>query len=447
MKIFLLNPPSEKGFIRTGRWLRRSRGNQSWAPIWLAYATSFLEGKGEECFLLDASILNLSYSQTEDKIISFNPDFIVYYWGYDSFESDLYFANKLGEERKVILVGPWSYCMPDALLKAPNCYAMTYGEFEYTLLDLINNINVSSVKGIYWRDHINDTIIQNKPRPLCSCEELDNIPFVSSVYKRFLPIKLYHQTSLRFPFTDVFGSRGCPHKCQFCVWTRAFQNGPSYRPRSIKNIISELWYIKHDLPEIKQVWFQDDTLPPKRALELSQAILDENLKICWGCLTRAEQSYETLKLMKESGCRTLHIGYEIPIQQHLDIIQKDITIEQMSEFASNVKKLNMWSSATFMIFPWESKEDIEFTIKWCKKIKPKRMNFIQAQGYPNTPYTTTLTKYSNLMSSEEMEYWEKWGFKQFYFYNPHFWWDVLKSPREWRNLLRDATGLLGFLQN
>lgn len=221
--------------------------------------------------------------------------------------------------------------------------------------------------------------------------------------------------------------------------------------------MDELWYIKHNLSEVKQIWFQDDTLPPKRAIELSQAILDEKLNICWGGYSRAEQSYETLKLMKESGCRTLHIGYESPIQSNLDIIQKGITVEQMKEFADNVKKLNMWTSATFMLFPWMKKEEIKFTINWAKRIKPKRMNFIQAQAYPNTPYVETLKvlcpitehsgfKFSSCMTFEEMEEWEKWGFKHFYIYNSRFWWEVLKSPSEWRNVLRDASGLLSFLK-
>jgi hypothetical protein len=102
-------------------------------------------------------------------------------------------------------------------------------------------------------------------------------------------------------------------------------------------------------------------------------------------------------------------------------------------------------------------KEIKFTIKWAKLIKPKRMNFIQAQGYPNTPYSETIKEFQNfqnthpfsplkLMSYKEMQKWEQWGFKQFYLYNPSFWWEVLSHPKEWKNVLTDASGLLNFLK-
>ena len=374
---------------------------------------------------------------------------------------DLLFADKLGKFSKVILVGPWSFCAPNALLQTKRIDVATYGEFEHTALELVQSDDYANIKGIIWRG-LNNKIYKNPPRPLCSSEELDDMPFVTSVYKQFLDLRDYRQTSLKFPFVDLFSSRGCPYRCSYCLWICGYQNmSPNrYRTRSIKNVINELWWIKHNLPEVKQVFFQDDTLTQSRAIEISQAIIDEDLNMCWGGYSRAEQSYETLSLMKQSGCRTLHIGYESPIQKNLDLIQKDITVEQMKEFATNIKKLDMWTSATFMIFPWMIPEEIKFTIKWCKQIKPKRMNFIQAQGYPNTPYHNTVKSFAEhpevmpfgekpvkLMSYEEMLKWEQWGFKQFYLYNPRFWWEVIKSPLGWKNVLTDALGLISFLKD
>jgi len=462
MNVLLLNPPSEKGFIRSGRWTRTTRANQSWYPIWLAYCTGFLQQHGFNCELIDASVEGINYDSVYIRVKYLKPDVILYYWCYDNMEDDLAFADVLAKYSRVILVGPWSLCATDVLQKTKRIHVMTYGEFEHTCLELLTTNHYSNVNGVIWRNHIDNTIHINPRRPLCSTQELDSMPFVTSVYRQFLNPKNYRQTSLKFPFIDLFGARGCPSNCTYCVWTRAFQNGPSYRPRSIKNVINELWYIKNSLPEIKQVFFQDDTLPPKRATELSQAILNEKLNICWGGYSRAEQSYETLKLMKESGCRTLHIGYESPIQSNLNLIQKGIEVKQMKEFANNIKKLNMWTSATFMLFPWMTEKEIKFTIKWAKSIKPKRINFIQAQAYPNTPYFNKLKLFSEhsnttlptdngprcvgkLMSTEEMKKWEQWSFKQFYFYNPRFYYEVLKSPREWKQVLKDAEGLLNFL--
>ena len=456
MRVVLLNPPSEKGYIRSGRWTRKSRGNQSWYPVWLAYATALLEREGHECYLLDFCGIDITYSAVYHLIKkSYQPQLIVYYFGYDTWQKDLEFADILAEGMcKVVLVGPWSYCLPDALKYTPHIQLMTYGEFEHTLLEIVQNPNTySTFKGTYYKNHLTGEIVKNEPRPLCSSEELDKIPFVTKIYKKHLDISRYRQTSFRHPFVDLLTARSCPHHCTYCVWIRAFQYEAQheafgrYRTRSIEDVVEELWWIKENLPQVKQIFFQDDTLPQKRAVELSQAILDEGLKICWGGYSRAELSYETLKLMKESGCRTLHVGYETPIQRYLDLIQKDITISQMKEFADNVRKLGLWTSATFMIFPWETEEEIKVTVEWCKRIKPKRMNLIQAQAYPNTPYEKTVQEFGErykLMSFEEMKQWEKYGFKEFYL-SKEFLWDCLKSPLEWGNIYQDAKGLLSFL--
>jgi len=452
MKVLCLNPPSEKGLIRNGRWVRRSRGNQNWYPIWLAYLTGFLQKHDFNVGLLDASAQNISeeicYLYIKEVI---KPDVIVAYWAYDTEDLDLTFCDKLANFSKVILVGPWSFCNPNALLKTKKINILTYGEFEYTILELLSTNHYTDVKGVIWRNHIDGKIYTNPPRPLCSTQDLDEMPFVTSIYKEFLNLDNYRQTSLKFNFVDTLTARGCNWgRCTYCQWVNAFQNGPSYRPRSIKNIIDELWFIKNNLLKVKQIFFQTDNLQKHHVTELSQAILSEKLNICWGGYSRAELDYTTLKLMKESGCRTLHIGYESPIQSNLDIINKGLTVEQMKEFADNIKKLNMWTSATFMLFPWMKEKEIKFTIKWAKSIKPKRMNFIQAQAYPNTPFAKTLeelNKKQQLMTFKEMEKWEKWGFKRFYIYNSSFLFDVLKHPKEWKQVLNDAGGLLKFLDN
>ena len=78
------------------------------------------------------------------------------------------------------------------------------------------------------------------------------------------------------------------------------------------NVIKEIRFIQKEMPWVKEIFIQDDTLPAWRARELSQAILDAGLKVTWSCYARADATmdYETLSLMKRSGCRIMHVGYE-----------------------------------------------------------------------------------------------------------------------------------------
>ncbi len=443
-RVYSLNPPGD--IIRTGRWVRKSRGSQSWPPIWLAYSVALLEREGHECKLVDASVNGITPMEVTSDIKKFNPDTIAYYWAYDTAENDLQFANELSKKYPLVLVGPWSHCLPDALSRVENVKLMTYGEFEHTLLEIAEGVSPEYVKGLIWKSP-DGTITRNDRRQLCSSEELDRIPFVTDVYKRFLDLYKYRQTSFRYPFIDLLTARGCPCHCTFCLWIRAFQGGPSYRSRSIENVIEELWYIKNNLPEIKQIHFQDDTLPPKRARELSQAILDEDLRITWGGYSRAELDRETLELMKQSGLRTLHVGYETCDVETLELIQKDITVETMEEFAKHIRGLGIWTCAGFMIFPWQTKEKVRETIQWAKKvIKPRRFSFTQLFPYPGTSICKTIEEIPSLLTQEEMVQLEKEGFTELYLKNPSWWWDTVKHPSEWENVLTDASGLLEFLR-
>jgi radical SAM superfamily enzyme YgiQ (UPF0313 family) len=450
-KVFLLNPPSTEGVIRTGRLVRKSKiSTQSWQPIHLSYATGLLEKASYECMLYDASVTNDSQFDVLTKIKKFKPDHIAYYWAYDTAKEDLDFANKLGHFWDVTLVGPWSAHYPEALFLYPKINAMTFGDFEYTLLSLYGVKNKQLIQGLKYRED-GEIIFNPQGEPLTT-EQLDNLPFVSDVYKRHLDMDAYHQTSFKHPFTDLFSAISCPYRCSFCSWTNGCDllRPNRYVQRSLKNVIEELWYIKNELPKIKQVFFQDSTLITPRAREISQAILDEKMDLCWGCYSRADKDYGTLKLMKSAGCRTLHVGYEVPIQTVLDEIKKDITVEQESQFIRDVNSLKLWTSSSFMIFPWMTEDQIRYMIWWIKDKGATRINVAQLQVYPNVPIVDVVNAYrdmpnKHMMDFNEMKKWEQYCFNEFYLKNPKFWWQVLTNPSEWKSVIKDGLGMMKFL--
>ena len=441
-KILLLNPPGD--VIRTGRLVRRSKiHNQGWPPIFLAYATGVLEKLGYECWLYDAVPTKVTCDKLNCTISAYSPDLIAYYWAYDTRAMDLSYAELLAQKYRVVLVGPWSAHYPTALVDCPSVEAMTFGQFEYTLPHIIER---RPAEGVMYQD--GTYIPQRDPY---ETQELDWMPFVTEVYNHHLDITKYHQTSFRHPFIDLFSSRDCPHRCTFCSWVNGmYQLHPRrWQKRSLSNVMDELWFIEDQLPHIRQVFFQDSTLVSSWARELSQTILDQDLHLCWGAYSRADKDYETLELMKRAGCRTLHVGYEAPIQSILDEIQKDITVPQMEQFIHNVNKLKLWTSSSFMIFPWMTRNQIEYMVKWIKDNGATRINVAQLQAYPNCPVMGTIDSYHKkgryLMDFNEMKKWEQYCFKEFYLKNPKFWWQVISNPRELKQVLSDGIGMLKFL--
>jgi len=449
MDILLLNPPGKA--IRTGRLVRESKiSTQSWFPIHLAYATGVLEKGGHNCFLHDSSVKGDSYTECEAMIDELKPDSIAYYWAYDTADDDLKFADGIAEKYTVTLVGPWSAHLPDALNRCKHINEITFGDFEYTLLDLYNGEPKDTIAGLKYRE--DKDILFNPQREPYTQEELDWMPFVTQIYNEYLDIYNYHQTSLRYPFVDTWTARSCPYRCAFCSWTNGSDclHPKRYVQRSLDNVMEEIWYVKNEMPKVKQLFFQDSTLIAPRAKEISQRMIDEKVNLVWGCYSRADKDFTTLSLMKKAKCRTMHVGYEVPIQSILDEILKDITVEQEAQFIKDVNKLGMWTSSSFMIFPWMSEDQIHYMIKWIKDNGATRINVAQLQEYPNVPIVDVRKAHQDLpgqhmMNFEEMKKWEQYCFKEFYLKNPKFWYNVVTNPSEWKSVIKDGLGMLVFL--
>jgi hypothetical protein len=69
----------------------------------------------------------------------------------------------------------------------------------------------------------------------------------------------------------------------------------------------------------------------------------------WSCTSRVTTDYETLKAMKEAGCRLLIVGYESGDQQILKNIKKGATIDTRPRFTKNCHKLGLVIHGDFIV--------------------------------------------------------------------------------------------------
>ena len=76
-------------------------------------------------------------------------------------------------------------------------------------------------------------------------------------------------------------------------------------------------------------------------MKFCDEIIKRGLKPVWSCNTRVDLKFETMKKMKEAGCRLLVCGYESGNQDVLNQIKKGITLEQSRAFAENARKLDI----------------------------------------------------------------------------------------------------------
>ncbi len=97
--------------------------------------------------------------------------------------------------------------------------------------------------------------------------------------------------------------------------------------------------------------------------------------------------YETLKAMKEAGCRLLIVGYESGDQQILKNIKKGATLDMAERFTANCKRLSLVIHGDFIVrLPGETHETLRNTIDFAKRLDVETIQVSLAHAFPGTEF-------------------------------------------------------------
>jgi len=434
MKIYVLHPPFVlnsifmSNFFRCTRWQGGvSRGGTFWYPIFLSYTTGVLEKAYKNVRLVDAPAWKWDEKKVIQDVKKFGPDLIIIDSNFSSVRNDVYIARLLkdnAEDIKTVLVGPPTSQFPERILQNDGIDIIARLEYDFTIRDVAQAMedgkSFDDIKGISYKEK--GKIIHNPDREFISSEDLDKIPFVSEVYKKHLRVKDYFLSHTLYPMVQIFTGRGCPNQCTFCSWPKTLM-GRKYRVRSVENVVDELEYIANDLPEIKEIFIEDDTftINKKRIKEVCGEIKRRKLDITWSCNARPNLDYETMKVMKEAGCRLLDVGYESGSDEILRNIKKGITTEEMKRFAKDAKKAGLMVLGDFVFgFPGETKESAEKTIRFAKEIKPDIVQFAVATPIPGTEFYDYVKENGFLLVDDLEESLDNWGAQKCIISYPEF---------------------------
>jgi len=343
------------------------------------------------------------------------PDLVVVDSNFSSLRNDINVAKMLKEGTGAVsvLVGPPTSQFPDKILNDGIDIVARF-EYDFTLKDLaevIENGKIENVMGISYKE--NGKIIHNKNK-FTSSEDLDEIPFVSEVYKEHLNIRDYFLNHALHPMVQIFTGRGCPNQCTFCSWPETLM-GRKYRVRSVDNVVDEFEYVANELPGVKEIFIEDDTftLNKRRIRQFCEELKRRKMVISWGCQSRADLDYDTMKVMKEAGCRLLDVGYESGNDAILRNIKKGITVNQLREFTKNAKKAKIKILADFVMgFSGETKETAEQTIRFIKEVKPDLLQVAVATPIPGTMFYDYVKENGYLLVDDLEESLDEKGFQK-----------------------------------
>jgi radical SAM superfamily enzyme YgiQ (UPF0313 family) len=358
--------------------------------MWLAYAAALAEKEGYPINFIDAPADGFDLKDVIHRTRDFSPELIVMDTSTPSFYNDIKVCERLKEvlpEVFILLVGTHVSALPEESLELSDFVdAVAIGEYDYTVIEMAEVISaegdLGTVKGICYRN--SREVVYNEKRPFI--EDLDEIPFVSTIYKRFLKIENYFNPNALYPMVTITTSRGCPFRCTFCVYPQTLM-GRRFRLRSIENVVDEMEYIVSNFPEAKAIFFEDDTFTvnKQRCVQLSEAIIKRGIKISWTANARAGLDTETMKKMKAAGCRCLCVGFESGSQLILNNMKKNIRLEEMFQFMKDAKKAGLLIHGCFMAgLPGETKETLKDTLELAKRLKPDTVQFYPVMVYPGT---------------------------------------------------------------
>jgi hopanoid biosynthesis associated radical SAM protein HpnJ len=381
MRSLFLQAPSFDGYDggAGARYQMRREIQSFWYPTWLAQPAALVEGSK----LIDAPPHRLKFDDIAPE--TRKRDLVVLHTSTPSFASDVKTAEALkalNGSLKIGMIGAKVAVEPEESLRAsPAIDFVARNEFDFTIKEVADGRDFADIKGLSWRN-ASGTIVHNEERAIV--ENMDDLPFVTPVYKRDLVIENYFGGYLKHPYISFYTGRGCKSRCTFCLWPQTI-GGHRYRTRSVGHVIDELVWAKQAFPQVKEYFFDDDTLTDN--LPRVEALAREigKLGLVWSCNAKGNVPRKTLEILKDNGLRLLVVGYESGNQKILHNIKKGMLVDVARRFTRDCHDLGIAIHGTFILgLPGETKETIEETIRFAREVNPQTIQVSLAAPYPGT---------------------------------------------------------------
>lgn len=266
------------------------------------------------------------------------------------------------------------------------------GEGEETAVELFDAIKnkeprFDNLKGVLFKNPIGELVYGGDKQPM----DINKLSYpqwglLHDVEKYGL-MELSKRTGVGLP---LLSSRGCPHRCSFCIGS---VQKIKYRFRDASLVLEDIRKILESGVNTISFWDEDFFANKKRLIEILDGIEKRGLKFRWFGTARADYfrphhiDYELAMRLKQSGCQQLGIGVESGSQRVLDMIKKDITLEDSLRTAELLNKVGIDVSFSYMDgLPDEKPEEIENTIKFVAKINSYNNNYRTLGPFVYRPY-------------------------------------------------------------
>lgn len=355
MNILLINPPYPFEESPT-------------PPFGLMSLAAYIREQGHRVIIEDYIVFPYSKSRIPRVIKEFQPQVI----GTTGVTMNIKRAVSILKDYKeacpsaiTVMGGPHvTFDAQDMLANNPHVDFIVRGEGEITFTELLecirNSSDPSSISGISFRQ--DGEIVHNEMRPF-----IDDINILPYPARDLIALNRYK--ALGFPINMVT-SRGCPHKCIFCVGSRMV--GRKVRYFNVERVVDEFQMLSK--LGFNQINIVDDlfTSNKSRCMAICDEIKRRGINHPWTAFARVDTvSRELLLSMKEAGCTMLCFGVESGNQEILNTVRKKITLDKCREAIALCNEVGISPMASYILgLPGESSETIKQTMEFAKSLTP-----------------------------------------------------------------------------
>lgn len=240
---------------------------------------------------------------------------------------------------------------------APIDVISLYGNYN-NILKTINNQKASDC----FVRHNNSIDFLNEHDSTKKVLELDFVPDFSD-----LDLNNYLSNIIIVPY---YLNYGCYHsKCNFCnryIFYKQYHNLNFAKIcKNIKQLCESIG--------VGGIYFIDECVPVDTLVAFANYIINEKLNIKWMVETRFQKGFlykNIVDKLYQSGLKEISFGLESLSKRILNLMNKQININESKKILQNFYINNICTSVTLMVnYPTETKRELLKTLKFIKKFK------------------------------------------------------------------------------
>jgi radical SAM superfamily enzyme YgiQ (UPF0313 family) len=409
MRILLSNPAArealtggrERFYIKAGSrwpWSFAKRPEEPCTapfPFFLAYAAAVLNQNGFDVHVIDGVALNMGSAEFKSRARAVNPDLMVIETVMNAFEHDLELARSLKEmlpKTRFVFCGPFATVYAERILtEYPFIDFVLLGEYEFTLADLAEKLRDGETDcrlpgvgartpGGAWvsreRGFIAD--LNRLPSPAFHLFPANDCPDMA---------RYGDGICTYYPAVTLHSSRGCPFRCDFCLWNQVMYENRAYRVFEPGRVVGEMEYAKETFGA-REIYFDDDTFcaDKRHVLAVCREVKRRGLKIHWSCMGDAMRTdEEMIAAMADAGCIFMKFGVESGDRRILKELGKPLDPERAVQVSRWCRRYGVMTHATFVFGLYgETLKSMRKTLELANRIQ-----FDYAQASIATPFPGT----------------------------------------------------------